>query len=1094
MTPVHLAISLLGLLVAGAALAAEGPVPEPRLGLFVDAAQIRTARKRCDTEPWAAAMKQRVLSIADAWVNRDDAWIRGILPPPGSRFAYGTAGCPACGKGWKYFGANVCSLDKPLRLECPHCKTVFDLNDPKGEYADAGDGVVVSGRRFWLRATWNGFVVNRMWSSFGADESAVVNLADAYALTGDDRYARKLIVILDALATLSPTTNGPRDFVADPGVDQGRLQHLTSIYFRALMHATRALDMVGRHPMLREPSPTRPGTTIWDNIRTGLFEDYLFVPFNTRNGRLHTLHNHEADSYRGLLLAGLTYGIPDYIRWSAEGLQAFLDNTLDRDGLYYETSLSYTGFTRTIFLDMAELLARYDPARYGGAAVPSRSDLPYDANFFNHPRLARLTLETPSRVSILGREPTFGNNHFDTLVWRKPGRPVERWEIEQIQRFLLYATDPAIRETAAKAAARLAPEADPPTGAGTWGYWALYNTVDMPGSGGGAEPAEESDLFGRAGLVYLRSGEGAERRGAVLRVGPNLPHSHDDGLALMLFARGRALAGDVGYGIYGNHVHLGWATQAVAHNVVVVNQNGSGAKKLFRYGPGGDILRFGSAPGVSWVEADLARQFAPEDGVKMYRRAVLQIDLSPEAFYWVDLFDVDGGTVHDYSLHGPPLKGGTFSIGGVDPKPIKDAWTLAGLDPKWRDAPWNSRGNSWGERLTPGGLIRKVPGLDDGVSSNPWWYAPPENGYGFLYDVATAGTDKPWSAMWRWGSGDDRYGLRLTMLPDDIQQVITAKGPVLDGTDAMPFVIARSGSPDRKEPLRTRYTAVLEAFAATPEVTALPLNHEGGASGVRVTAGDREDVILDERASSGGGLGIIRRVNGGLSGLVAIGMPALAADGFTLKAERPVYRGKVASVSDDGLRFTVSPALPECAAGATLVVSNPAYTHRSTYRVGEVHGGEVTPLLSDVTLARGRVRAATAGGFSSAVPLVTTSVHEQDLRFLDGKEVRFPSGAARIAAVKGFFDVTSTGADPKPGEAFVVYDIQAGDTVTMDGTASLTRENDGTWSLRSNIPVSVGFPWPAERRTPEGWKVCGRSLRLTAADLAKGPVRFRRAR
>lgn len=1093
MTSLQLAFCVLGLLVAGGALAAEGPVPEPRLGLFVDTGQIAAARKRCDTEPWAAAKKRRIMAIADEWVNRDDDWIHGILPPPGSRFAYGTAGCPACGKAWKNFGAGVCSLDNPLRLVCPHCKTVIDLNDAKGKYADAGDGVVIDGRRFWLRGTWNGFVVNRMWSAFNADESAVANLTDAYALTGDDRYARKLIVILDALATLSPTTNGPRDFVADPAYDQGRLQHLTSIYFRAMMHTARALDMVGRHGMLQAPSPTRPGTVIWDNIRAGLFEDYLFVPFNIRNGRLHTLHNHEADSYRGLLLTGLTYGVPDYIRWSAEGFQAFLDNTLDRDGLYYETSLSYTGFTRTVFLDMAELLARYDPARYPGAAVPQRNGLPCEANFFNHPRLARLTLETPSRVSILGREPTYGNNHFDTLVWRKPGRPVERWEVEQIQRFLLYSTDTNIRRVAAEAAARLAPAAEPPAGTGTWGHWALYNEPAWPEPGGSAEPAEESDFFGRAGLVYLRSGEGAERRGAVLRVGPNLPHSHDDGMALMLFARGRALAGDVGYGIYGNHVHLGWATQAIAHNLVVVNQGSSNTGKLFRYGPGGDILRFGSAPGVSWVEADLARQFAPDDGVRTYRRAVLQIDLSPEAFYWVDLFDVDGGAVHDYAMHGPPLKGGTFSLDGVQPGPVEGAWTLAGLDPRWRDAPWDATDRSWGERLTPGGTIRKVPGLDDGVPSNPWWYAPPGNGYGFLYDVLAEGADRPWSATWRWGAGADRYGLRLTMLPEGKQQVITAKGPLLDGSDSMPFVIARHGTPDGAQPIRSRYTAVLEAFGDAPEVTASPLRHDGRGTGVKVTAGDREDIILDARASSGG-LGIVRRVKGELRGLVATGMPTLTADGFTLKLELPVYRGRVASVPDDGLRFTVSPPLPECSAGAALVVSNPGYTHRSTYRVGKVTGGEVTPHLSDVTLARGRVEAVTPAGFTSAVPLVTTSVHEHDLRFLDGKEVRFPSGVARIAEVKGFSNITSSGAVPKSGEPFIVYDIGSGDTVTMDGTASLSREEEGTWSLQSNVPVSVGFPWPVQVETAGGWKSCGRTLRLAAADLTKGPVRFRRAR
>ncbi|HEV2293482.1 MAG TPA: hypothetical protein VGR35_06470 [Tepidisphaeraceae bacterium] len=55
----------------------------------------------------------------------------------------------------------MADLDRPLVLVCPHCQTKFDLNDPEAPYHDTGDGVVVNGRRFWLRGTWNAFVVDR---------------------------------------------------------------------------------------------------------------------------------------------------------------------------------------------------------------------------------------------------------------------------------------------------------------------------------------------------------------------------------------------------------------------------------------------------------------------------------------------------------------------------------------------------------------------------------------------------------------------------------------------------------------------------------------------------------------------------------------------------------------------------------------------------------------------------------------------------------------------------------------------------------------------------------------------------------------------
>ena len=41
-----------------------------------------------------------------------------------------------------------------------------------------------------------------------------------------------------------------------------------------------------------------PGTTVFDNIRRGLFEDYLFRHNDVRGARMSSLHNHEADSIR----------------------------------------------------------------------------------------------------------------------------------------------------------------------------------------------------------------------------------------------------------------------------------------------------------------------------------------------------------------------------------------------------------------------------------------------------------------------------------------------------------------------------------------------------------------------------------------------------------------------------------------------------------------------------------------------------------------------------------------------------------------------------------------------------------------------------
>lgn len=1110
---------LILLMLATVAGAADAPPPKPKLWLFADQSDIIRARERSDRLPWAAVYRERALKVADEWVARPDEWIRDVLPKPGEKFSYGSAGCPnpKCGKSWGRFGEAVADLDRPLVLICPHCKTEFDLNDPKEPYNDTGDGVVVNGRRFWLRGVWNAFVVDQMWSAFHADAAAIVNLADAYALTGDEQYARKAIVIMDALATLAPQTTGPQDFATNPKGDEGRLQHLTSIMFRAQVHFARALDLVGRHDDLLRPSPTNPVRgSAWDNIRYGIFEEYLFIPLDVRGGKLATLHNHEADSVRAMLLHGLMFGHADHVRWGAEATRAFLDNTIDRDGMYYETSLTYAAFTRGVFIDMAELLVRYDPGRYPASAeMPKRSDLPLAGNYFNHPGLARLTLDVPARVSMLGRGVTYGNNHFDEQVWKKPGRAFHRPELMQAQRFYLYATDEHRRAQAARlAAAHLAQAGEQ----GVGGWWALYRApadalirdaaeISNPTT----QPApiiptqDRFDFLGQSGLVFLRAGEDEHRRGAVMRVGPTMPHGHDDVLGLLLFAHGRALSGDVGYGIFGNHVHLGWAGRGIAHNTVVINQDETNPDKLFHIGPGGTIERFYEAPGVALAEASINGLHPKSDAVRDARRMIVQIDLWPTHSYFVDLFDVDGGRVHDYSMHANPRgDNGTFTIDGAVPKPQDGVWTLAALDPKWRDAPFNKKGHAWGERLTVNGMIAPIPGVADEVPDKRGWYPPPGNGYAFLHDVKTATSGEPWSATWRWQEKGDKFGLRMTMLPERPQQVITAKGPTLTGTEQMNFIVARHGEPQSNDNIRSRYAVVLEPFGAdAPAMSAEPVRQGDRIAAIKVTAEHREDLILDARSAPldptnlpglDAGVAVVRRRGGNVAALVLHGGTKLEVDGFALQFAMNRLTGKITQFDDDAGVFHVTPPLPVAAIGSAIRVSSPSYSHGSLYRIANIGtNGEITVKDAELTLGRGRVEAVKEGDvFTSTAPLVFGFEYGQSTRFLDGKRILIGDQSGTIAAQTDFKDLKVADVKSQAGDEFVVYDVQAGDTVEMDAAASLVEER-GEWVLTANATVDVRFPFPAERASGNGWVSVGESTKVESLDLSAGPVKFRQA-
>ena len=245
----------------------------PLRDLYGTADEAEAIRAAVAKEPWRAQLVDEITSAADVWLARDEAGMKEMIPTSGSLFAYGQAGCPKCGGRFDNFGSNSCSFELPGKVTCPTCHTVFPDPDPASPYHDTGRGVMIKGKRHYLIPVWNSFVANSMWSASGADNAAMSQLAFAYAMTGKEEYAKKAILMMDALATLFPTTLGPRDFDYNDNQneDKGRLHFLTSTAYRTMVPLARNIDLMGRHPMMQQESPTNPGKTIWENIRDGIF-------------------------------------------------------------------------------------------------------------------------------------------------------------------------------------------------------------------------------------------------------------------------------------------------------------------------------------------------------------------------------------------------------------------------------------------------------------------------------------------------------------------------------------------------------------------------------------------------------------------------------------------------------------------------------------------------------------------------------------------------------------------------------------------------------------------------------------------------------
>ncbi|MGC3967639.1 MAG: heparinase II/III family protein [Pirellulales bacterium] len=150
------------------------------------------------------------------------------------------------------------------------------------------------------------------------------------------------------------------------------------------------------------------------------------------------------------------------------------------------------------------------------------------------------------------------------------------------------------------------------------------------------------------GHVMLGAGSADRQVQAHLHFSPfkEAIHTHRDGLSLMLWAFGCELYTDIGYN---RTKYRQYASTTLSHNTVVVDrspQNGETTK--------GRLLAYEHDPrGWSFVQVEDSHAYGLP--VTRYRRSLLLNTRDLAAPYLVDVFEVRGGRIHDYALHGPTV-------------------------------------------------------------------------------------------------------------------------------------------------------------------------------------------------------------------------------------------------------------------------------------------------------------------------------------------------------------------------------------------------------------------------------------------------------
>ncbi len=745
--------------------------------VYVTREDVERARRNIERHDWARDYADAIIARADSVVDHSPKWIHENTPEPGACFACGKGACPVCGApwtksgGWGGWASLDCSFERPGTVRCENGHIL-----PGEQYPDPGTGYVTEdGRVLYFVGSYNAWVVENymLWCR---------DLAFAYSITGDERYANTCAVILDALAEIYPhCTEGSWDYPSDP--PSGRLARPWYQVARYLVPIVDAYDQIHDVAALNAPSFVN-GMTRRENIETNMLKDGAWYCYE--QSLKGSLHNGEADYIRGALAVGCLLGIEHYVDWAVDGpygIYAMIHNNADRDGRYTESSLMYALHARNLYLTFSEPLVNYRSEKY-----------PNGLNLYDDPAFRAFYVLPALSLELAGHMPRYGDVGPDTGRELPPAHLFDSRDYQYAERIAARSTIPGVRNAFASLVSFFADGDLQGLRSGSSDReWLLFHSDDglassLPLSGNLLRQIQASHNFGQKGIAVLRTPDSPARQACLLRYGPSLNHGHLDDLNINYVALGWEVTYDLGYGDGATPTQRGWAKQTASHNLVLVDElpQLSGADD----DSGGSLHLFAGMPGLQVVDADADAAYRSR-GVEEYRRLIALVGDGPGS-YLLDIFRVEGGAQHDYVAHA-----------------LSDDATVAGVDlAAPEEGSLAGPGIDWGARQMADGYLSGVP-------HERYWNPPPGNGLGFMMNPERGATDGPWSVTWRMPDGESL--LRMHVLGQQDTEVIRTWAPgIFPSQPPAAHIVARRRSDGR--PLTSTFVTLREPIGATPSV------------------------------------------------------------------------------------------------------------------------------------------------------------------------------------------------------------------------------------------------------------------------------------
>ncbi|MEF3307608.1 X2-like carbohydrate binding domain-containing protein [Paenibacillus sp. GYB004] len=669
-------------------------------------AKVQAARSNVLAYGWASQSRNAAVTRAEAYFQSDGFAQDGYdffwkaVPPQTLRRSYAvneTMGSPVTGRDIDRFGAYPYQgdpINEPWKIVDPSSGYKFPTNDFGAYYESGLDGKGIfrpeladrsllvntlypekgpgwgvddgfgwvdgSGNRYPFIAYYaHRFVWYGERNAFLVD--ALKSMRDAYLYTGDAKYARAGLVMLDRIADVYPeldTSVYKAPYLHNGAEGKGKavgaiwetflIKELLSAYDAFFPEREDALLIAFLHQKAGElglDNPKINGAAISRNIEDRIVSQVYPA---IRNGDiLGNTGMHQS----ALAMAAVVYDtLPQTKEWLDFTFQAggalynparvtggnvlpSLVNRVDRDGHPDEASPEYNSYWLNQFRTTADILQGYD--LYPGA------------DLYGNLKLKTLFSGLSPLVLSDNYMPTIGDSG-------RTGNPAVWLSLDHYVKAFQTFGDPGFAQMAYFL-----------NGNSTAGIHGDIFSSDPEGvaaqigsviAAHGPLKQESANLTGY-GFTALRDGTASEEtlRDLWMYYGRTIYHGHRDALNIGLHAFGLDLSPDLGYPEFtdSRDMHrFHFVRNTVSHNTVVVDRSQQQPQWV------STPLHFDDGERVKLIDVE-ADDVYPQ--TTTYRRTTATIRVDDANSYIVDLFRVKGGSEHHFSFHG--AEGGVTTDG-----------------------------------------------------------------------------------------------------------------------------------------------------------------------------------------------------------------------------------------------------------------------------------------------------------------------------------------------------------------------------------------------------------------------------------------------